>query len=58
MNEVKEIAALVAQVGFPSVVAIYLLVQFRKTLQELRDAVRDLTSYLKKGETKSYGESR
>ncbi len=46
----KEVAALIAQVGFPSAVAGYLLITFRKTLQELRDAVHDLASSIKKGE--------
>ncbi len=58
LEEVKQLAQLAAQIGVPTVVAFYLLTVFRKTLQELRDAVRDLTAHLKKSDTKSYGESR
>ena len=43
MNELNLIKELIASIGFPVFVAVYLLVYFRKTVQRLEKAVTALT---------------
>jgi len=42
MEEIKEIADLVSQIGFPIVVCLYLMTVTDKRLREIRDAIKDM----------------
>jgi len=42
-----DLVTLIAQVGFPIAVTVYLLVRLDRTLHSLRDEVKSLAGYIK-----------